>query len=130
MSSSPLSAQTNDQQAEIYFLFCSILGDEVLGIWPRNAEKADVNCACVSHAGLSLVSGDDFGLIKLFDFPCADKFVREPVAPPLRRRRSLTRSALLQAKHKRYFGHSAHVTNVRFSCDDKYVVSAGGSDCR
>uniref|UniRef100_H3CLU3 EMAP like 6 n=2 Tax=Tetraodon nigroviridis TaxID=99883 RepID=H3CLU3_TETNG len=85
----------------------SILGDEVLGIWPRNADKADVNCACVSHAGLNLVSGDDFGLIKLFDFPCADKF----------------------AKHKRYFGHSAHVTNVRFSCDDKFVISAGGSDC-
>lgn len=39
-------------------------------------------------------------------------------------------SDLLQAKHKRYFGHSAHVTNIRFSCDDKYVISAGGSDCR
>lgn len=37
---------------------------------------------------------------------------------------------LSQAKHKRYFGHSAHVTNIRFSCDDKYVISAGGSDCR
>ncbi|CAF95572.1 unnamed protein product [Tetraodon nigroviridis] len=94
--------------AETRLLFSSILGDEVLGIWPRNADKADVNCACVSHAGLNLVSGDDFGLIKLFDFPCADKF----------------------AKHKRYFGHSAHVTNVRFSCDDKFVISAGGSDCR
>uniref|UniRef100_UPI003AAE605C echinoderm microtubule-associated protein-like 6 n=1 Tax=Centroberyx gerrardi TaxID=166262 RepID=UPI003AAE605C len=85
----------------------SVLGDEVLGVWPRNAEKADVNCACVSHAGLNLVTGDDFGLVKLFDFPCSEKF----------------------AKHKRYFGHSAHVTNIRFSCDDKYVVSAGGSDC-
>ncbi|KAI2658968.1 Echinoderm microtubule-associated protein-like 6 [Labeo rohita] len=53
----------------------SVLGDEVLGIWPRNAEKADVNCACVSHAGLNVVTGDDFGL----------------------------------AKHKRYFGHSAHL---------------------
>uniref|UniRef100_A0A3B5LW98 EML-like second beta-propeller domain-containing protein n=1 Tax=Xiphophorus couchianus TaxID=32473 RepID=A0A3B5LW98_9TELE len=84
----------------------SIFGDEVLGVWPRNADKADVTCACVSHAGLSLVTGDDFGLVKLFDFPCPEKF------------------------HKRYFGHSAHVTNVRFSCDDKYVISAGGSDCR
>lgn len=35
-----------------------------------------------------------------------------------------------QAKHKRYFGHSAHVTNIRFSSDDKYVVSTGGDDCR
>ncbi|PWA20112.1 hypothetical protein CCH79_00017699, partial [Gambusia affinis] len=64
----------------------SILGDEVLGIWPRNADKADVICACVSHAGLNVVSGDDFGLVKLFDFPCTDKF----------------------AKHKRFLGHSPH----------------------
>ncbi|XP_038816578.1 echinoderm microtubule-associated protein-like 6 isoform X1 [Salvelinus namaycush] len=85
----------------------SILGDEVLGIWPRNADKADVNCACVSHAGLNVVTGDDFGLVKLFDFPCIEKF----------------------AKHKRYFGHSAHVTNIRFSYDDKYVISTGGDDC-
>lgn len=35
-----------------------------------------------------------------------------------------------QAKHKRYFGHSAHITNIRFSCDDKFAISAGGSDCR
>lgn len=53
----------------------SVLGDEVLGVWPRNADKADVNCACVSHAGLNVVTGDDFGLVKLFDFPCSDKFV-------------------------------------------------------
>ena len=62
-----------------FLLFCmsfSVLGDEVLGIWPRNAEKADVNCVSVSHAGLNLVTGDDFGLIKLFDFPCPEKFVR------------------------------------------------------
>ncbi|KAM4607535.1 echinoderm microtubule-associated protein-like 6 isoform 3-T3 [Polymixia lowei] len=85
----------------------SILGDEVMGIWPRNADKADVNCACVSHTGLNVVTGDDFGLVKLFDFPCTEKF----------------------AKHKRYFGHSAHVTNVRFSYDDKYVISTGGDDC-
>uniref|UniRef100_A0A3Q4I110 HELP domain-containing protein n=1 Tax=Neolamprologus brichardi TaxID=32507 RepID=A0A3Q4I110_NEOBR len=55
----------------------SIVGDEVVGIWPRNAEKADVNCACVSHAGVNMVTGDDFGLIKLFDFPCAEKFVNK-----------------------------------------------------
>jgi hypothetical protein len=53
----------------------SILGDEVMGIWSRHAEKADVNCACVSHSGISLVTGDDFGMVKLFDFPCPEKFV-------------------------------------------------------
>ncbi|XP_037543112.1 echinoderm microtubule-associated protein-like 6 isoform X2 [Nematolebias whitei] len=85
----------------------SILGDEVLGIWPRNADKADVICACVSHAGVNVATGDDLGLVKLFDFPCTEKF----------------------AKHKRYLGHSPHVTNIRFSYDDKYVISTGGDDC-
>lgn len=56
-------------------LLLSILGDEVLGIWPRNADKVDVICACVSHAGLNIATGDDFGLVKLFDFPCTEKFV-------------------------------------------------------
>lgn len=86
----------------------SILGDEVVGIWSRHAEKADVNCACVSHSGISLVTGDDFGMVKLFDFPCPEKF----------------------AKHKRFLGHSPHVTNIRFTSGDRHVVSAGGDDCR
>ncbi|XP_017909358.1 PREDICTED: echinoderm microtubule-associated protein-like 5 isoform X11 [Capra hircus] len=86
----------------------SILGDEVMGIWSRHAEKADVNCACVSHSGISLVTGDDFGMVKLFDFPCPEKF----------------------AKHKRFLGHSPHVTNIRFTSGDRHVISAGGDDCR
>ncbi|EPY74816.1 hypothetical protein CB1_001889007 [Camelus ferus] len=85
----------------------SILGDEVMGIWSRHAEKADVNCACVSHSGISLVTGDDFGMVKLFDFPCPEKF----------------------AKHKRFLGHSPHVTNIRFTSGDRHVISAGGDDC-
>ncbi|XP_074434711.1 echinoderm microtubule-associated protein-like 6 isoform X3 [Larus michahellis] len=106
----PLGKQITDPaliEKITWATWTSILGDEVIGIWPRNAEKADVNCACVTHAGLNIVTGDDFGLVKLFDFPCTEKF----------------------AKHKRYFGHSAHVTNIRFSHDDKYVISTGGYDC-
>lgn len=53
----------------------SVLGDEVVGIWSRNTDKADVTCACVSHSGLNIVTGDDFGMVKLFDFPCPEKFV-------------------------------------------------------
>ncbi|XP_074248945.1 echinoderm microtubule-associated protein-like 5 isoform X5 [Saimiri boliviensis] len=105
VSSLKIWGKKRDRRCPIHDI--SILGDEVLGIWSRHAEKADVNCACVSHSGISLVTGDDFGMVKLFDFPCPEKF----------------------AKHKRFLGHSPHVTNIRFTSGDRHVVSAGGDDC-
>lgn len=35
-----------------------------------------------------------------------------------------------QAKHKRFLGHSAHLTNIRFTNGDRFIVSAGGDDRR
>ncbi|XP_071162130.1 echinoderm microtubule-associated protein-like 6 [Mytilus edulis] len=85
----------------------SVVGPEVLGIWPKDSPNADVNCAHLSHHGNALATGDDFGYVKLFDFPCRDK----------------------HAECKKYGGHSADVTNVRFTADDKYLISTGGDDC-
>ncbi|ESO87658.1 hypothetical protein LOTGIDRAFT_166239 [Lottia gigantea] len=85
----------------------SVLGEEVIGIWPRDSSNADVNCAHLSHLGSSLATGDDNGFVKLFEFPCSDRY----------------------ASHKNYVGHSAHVTNVRFSSDDRHLISTGGDDC-
>lgn len=52
----------------------------MIGIWPRNADKADVNTACVAHSGNVVATGDDFGVVKLFDhFPVSGKFVSKRV---------------------------------------------------
>lgn len=32
------------------------------------------------------------------------------------------------AAYRMYVGHSSHVAEIRFSLDDKYVMSAGGHD--
>lgn len=56
-------------------IFFSVLGEEVVGIWPKDADKADVNCAHLSHHGNALATGDDSGLVKLFDFPCTERYV-------------------------------------------------------
>ena len=53
-----------------------MLGEEVLGIWPRNADKADVNTAHVNCSGTAVATGDDYGCVKLFDqFPVSEKLV-------------------------------------------------------
>ena len=56
-------------------IICSALGSEMVGVWPQNSDKADVNCAHVSNAGNSVATGDDFGLVKIFQFPCSQKLV-------------------------------------------------------
>ncbi|MGH0174886.1 UNVERIFIED_CONTAM: hypothetical protein FKN15_069133 [Acipenser sinensis] len=107
----PSGKQVTDQMVidrTTWATWTSVLGDEVVGIWSRTTDKADVTCACVSHSGLNVVTGDDFGMVKLFDFPCPEKF----------------------AKHKRFLGHAAHLTNIRFTSGDRYVISAGGDDRR
>ena len=48
----------------------------MVGIWPRNADKADVNTAHVSHGGTAVATGDDYGCVKLFSgFPLTEKYV-------------------------------------------------------
>ena len=53
-----------------------------------------------------MVTADDFGMIKLFNYPCVVE-----AAPALA-----------------YAGHCSHVACVRFSPDDALCVSAGGHD--
>ena len=53
----------------------SVLGDDVIGVWPKNCENGDVNSSHVNNAGNAVVTGDDFGFVKLFNFPCREKFV-------------------------------------------------------
>ena len=67
----------NGYWLKFVILFCvtSVLGDDVIGIWPKKSGNADVNCADVTHAGNMVATGDDFGFVKLFDFPCREKFV-------------------------------------------------------
>lgn len=48
----------------------------MIGVWPKNSDKADVNTAHLNHSGTAVVTGDDFGCLKLFpQFPLTEKFV-------------------------------------------------------
>eukprot|EP00116_Pleurobrachia_bachei_P003289 sb/3463551/ len=84
----------------------TVLGENLVGIWPRDSKQFDVNAATVAHGSSVVATGDDFGTVKLFQYPVREKY----------------------SKHKKFFGHSAHVVGVRFTYNDKYLVSIGGDD--
>lgn len=66
-------------------LLYSVLGAEVLGIWPKNADKADVNTAHLNHSGTAVATGDDYGCVKLFNhFPVSEKCVSRQTVSVLR----------------------------------------------
>lgn len=50
-----------------------VLGTEVNGIWEKYTDANDVNATDASFPNNTLVSGDDFGLVKLFRFPSIKK---------------------------------------------------------
>ncbi|CAL8286907.1 unnamed protein product [Lota lota] len=84
---------------------CS-LGFEVFGLWPDGSDGTDVNAVCSSSKKSLLATGDDFGKVHLFSFPCSQ----------------------FRAPSHTYGGHSSHVTNVNFLYDDSFLVSTGGKD--
>lgn len=43
------------------------------GIWEKYTDTNDVNACDASFQNEVLVTGDDFGLVKLFRFPCLKK---------------------------------------------------------
>jgi WD40 repeat protein len=74
-----------------------------------NMHKPPVCCALCCRRSKSckyLVTCDDNGLVKLFNYPVV----------------------IEEAPHRAYRGHSSHVMCVRFNADDSIVCSAGGKD--
>nr|XP_031534672.1 echinoderm microtubule-associated protein-like 1 [Vicugna pacos] len=82
------------------------LGFHVFGVWPEGSDGTDINAACRAHEKKLLSTGDDFGKVHLFSYPCSQ----------------------FRAPSHVYSGHSSHVTNVDFLCDDSHLISTGGKD--
>lgn len=82
------------------------LGWSVQGIWEPDSDGTDVNAVDRSKSGNFLATGDDFGKVKIFRYPCA----------------------LEKASSLELLGHSSHVTNIRWGVGDGYIVSLGGND--
>ena len=82
------------------------IGWPVQGIWPPCSSGDDINAVDRDKKMKVIVTADDFGKVKLFKYPCA----------------------IEKANFKKFVGHSSHVTCVRFTQSDNYVISTGGND--
>ncbi|KAJ6661899.1 hypothetical protein lerEdw1_013070 [Lerista edwardsae] len=78
----------------------------VSGVWPEGSDGTDINAVCRSQGRKLLSTGDDFGKVHLFSYPCSQ----------------------FRAPSHVYGGHSSHVTNVDFLYEDTHLISTGGKD--
>lgn len=81
------------------------LGWNVQGIFPAGTDGSHINRCAMTPDQKLIASGDDYGLVCLYNNPCLNKH-----------------------KSKKYRGHSEHVTNVKFAMGSKYLLSTGGQD--
>jgi len=88
-----------------WYTWTCVLGFPVIGIFP-GVDFSDVNTVCRSYNHQILATGEDSSKVKLFRYPCYEE----------------------KAKAKEYFGHSSHLTEIRFSHKDDYLVTVGGND--
>lgn len=54
----------------------ALTGVFVLGVWPEGSDGTDINAACRAHEKKLLSTGDDFGKVHLFSYPCSQFRVR------------------------------------------------------
>ncbi len=91
------------------------LGWPVIGIWSGAMDGSDVNSTDRSPSGKLIATGDDFGKVNCYKYPCT-----LPGGAP----------------KSEYSGHSSHVTCVRWvnlspstkKPTDDYLISLGGED--
>ena len=83
-----------------------VLGWPVQGIWPECASGDDINACDVDKTKRVIATSDDYSKVKLFRYP----------------------SPVEKAAFNQYNGHSSHVTCVRFTSNNKHVLSTGGND--
>eukprot|EP00118_Oscarella_pearsei_P025612 m.308471 g.308471 ORF g.308471 m.308471 type:complete len:792 (+) comp44058_c0_seq1:38-2413(+) len=99
-------ASSNEMRDVDWASYTCPLGFPVSGIWPEGADGTDINSVHRNGKQDLLATGDDFGQVNLFRYPCYQSKSESSVGR----------------------GHSSHVSCVRFLGSDVLLLSTGGRD--
>jgi microtubule-associated protein-like 6 len=80
-----------------------------MGIWEKGIEGSnytDIVSVCRSNHQKIIATGDHFSKVKIYKYPCNKD----------------------RSRFKEFYGHASFVTNLKFSKNDKYLISTGGND--
>lgn len=69
-----ITINTSDVFKQKWVTITGVLGSTLEGIWPPCTDITDINSTCLSYDGGTLATGDDFGMVKLFEYPCEVNF--------------------------------------------------------
>lgn len=97
------SGRSNLKNTEWATVTCKFLW-QTTGIYPSGTDGTHVNSVCGSCDKMFLATGDDYGLVNIFNDPC------------------------IKAMPRSYRGHSEHVVRVLFGQGDARLFSVGGYD--
>merc|ERR1719499_550398 len=84
-----------------------IAGWDVQGCYMPEWDGTDLNDVTVSKDGKSLISGDDFGLVRIHNYPAIQN---------------------VKSAHLAYNGHSSFVVGLEMLRNDEFLVTCGGND--
>lgn len=60
---------TNKAKEIDWFTWTGVLGEDCTGIWPPHSDITDVNAVDLTKDKKILATGDDFGFVKVFEYP-------------------------------------------------------------
>ena len=100
---------TPESEGRLWASQTCILGWAVQGIWPNanNIQLSDINATDRHTSSKFLATADDYGLVKLFRYPCVND----------------------GSKFNSYAGHSSHVTNCRWTIGNNLITTGGNDKC-
>eukprot|EP01060_Flectonema_neradi_P016544 TRINITY_DN2316_c4_g1_i1.p1 TRINITY_DN2316_c4_g1~~TRINITY_DN2316_c4_g1_i1.p1 ORF type:complete len:741 (+),score=123.79 TRINITY_DN2316_c4_g1_i1:543-2765(+) len=93
----------------------SFLGWDVQGVWPKGSDGSDINAITRSHNGNLLAVTDEYGYVRILNYPCIGSGLDESGNLPRR-------------PHCIVGSGQRSVTNAAWSQDDQVLLTTGGED--